>query len=340
MILIVLSIALLSTGIIFWWLRPGQVHLATITVTKQTLQNKIFASGEIKPAQRQVLMQAELSGSVDQIKVQVGQHVTKGQLLLTLQNETQSAALSAARTAVAEAQKTLNTVIAEQGTAPSGFQAQFQGTVASAKTSLASASAQLAQAKAAYDATLIHARLNGTVIMLNPNGIDLSGNAAPVIEVVGQQKRVVLQVSQVDAVHIKKGMKTAITTDAYPGKTWDGSVERVAPFASATNSGTGEVEVDVQVTTGFPVPFGYQVDVHIVSSTHKEVPVVPYSALIQAGSEYAVYVYQNHHVYKRIVTLGITTNTEVEVKTGLSVGDTVVLNPPATLHDGEAVSVS
>jgi HlyD family secretion protein len=80
------------------------------------------------------------------------------------------------------------------------------------------------------------------------------------------------------------------------------------------------------------------VDVRIISETHTQVPVVPYDALIPNGDGYAVFVYAAGHVRKVAVTLGITTDTVVEITRGVKPGERIVVNPPSNLQDGEAVT--
>jgi len=52
-------------------------------------------------------------------------------------------------------------------------------------------------------------------------------------------------------------------------------------------------------------------------------------------------VVENGKAVKRPVTVGLTAaNGEVEIRKGISVGDDLIVSPPATLHDGDAVKTS
>lgn len=340
-IIVVTAIAVMLAVLVYFLIRPREPHLKTAVVQRQTLQNKIFATGTIKPLSRQIVMPTQLTSPIDKMKVQVNQPVKAGDVLLTLQNSTQTAALNAAHVAVQQAQNALQEAKQEQAAAPIGFQPQFTGTISATRTSLSQAQAGLAQAQTAYDATVIKSKLDGTVVLVNSEGIGSDGTPAPVLEVVGLSKQIVTSLSEVDAVHIESGMGATVSSDAYPDKTWTAQVSRVAEFAAAGASGTGQVEVDLSVGPDLHVPLGYDVNVHIVTSMHKAVPVIPYAALTQnGGSTYAVYVYQAGRVHRIDVTLGITTDNLVEVTKGLQLNQIVVLNPPAALGDGEAVNVS
>ncbi|MCL6517400.1 efflux RND transporter periplasmic adaptor subunit [Alicyclobacillus sp.] len=334
--LLAVVVLALAAGAVVWRIYPRTPRVTTATAARTDLQQSIFAAGTVRPVDRQIVMPTNLMAPIERVAVSLGARVRKGQLLIQLQSETQQAALDAAKTSLQQAQASLDAALEQQSAAPPGFQGQFAGTVAQARSAVAQAQANLRQAQAAYDATQIRADLDGTVVLLNPTGLDSAGNAAPILEVVGDAKQIVTQVSEVDAVHIQRGMAADVTSEAFPGKTWHATVQQVALFATA-DSGGGQVEIDLAPPRDFPVPLGYQVDVHIISATHKGVVAVPYPALIQDADGYAVFVVRNGRAYRQPVQLGITTDTQVEVTRGLQAGDVVILNPPANLASGSAV---
>jgi multidrug efflux pump subunit AcrA (membrane-fusion protein) len=188
----------------------------------------------------------------------------------------------------------------------------------------------------------VRAKFDGIVLSVDEDGVDAGGNPAPVVQLVSADKQVVAQVSQVDAVRIRAGMTVRLSSDAYPNQSWTGEVARVADYATtAQTGGTGQVEVDIRPPAGFPVPVGYDLDVRIQRQTDTKALVVPYSALVPRGNGFGVWVVTPAHtVHEVAVTVGITTDTQVEVIKGLSAGQRVVINPPADLREGERVSVS
>lgn len=313
---VLLIVVLIIGGILYLFLRPRQPRVQLMTIRRATMQNQIFSSGNIQPLFRQIVMPSQLAVPLGKFNVQLGEHVKAGQVLITGQNQAQMAALTAAKSAVSSAQATMPT----------------------AQSQLAQAKAQLASAQSAYDATVVKAQFSGTVILLSHNGLASDLSPAPYLEVVSG-KKLAVNVSEVDAVQIHPGLTASLTSDAYPNQTWTGTVTAVQGFASTNSNGTAQVKVDLRVPANFPVPLGYQVDANIISTTHKQVPVISYQALVQDGNNYAVFVYQNGRVFKRQVTLGITNNSVVEVTKGLAAGTQVVVNPSATLTNNEAVTV-
>jgi len=332
-------VAVIIATILIFMLIPKHLQVAVYSVKRQTLQDKVFESGTVKSTERQIVMPSSLSAPIAHFDVQVGDKVQTGKTLIELQNAPQRAALNSQQQVLTSAQQAVQQAQNALQSAPSLLVPQLAAAVTNAKQGLAEAILQERQAQAAFDATLIRANFTGSVVIEHPNGIASDGSPAPVIEIVGQGRQVVCYVSEVDAIHIQKNMQAKLTSDAFPSRKWAATVIRVADYASQDSSGNGQVEVILRVPNDFPVPLGYQVDVNIISETHKEVPVVPYSAIIPDGSAYAVYTVQAGKVQKVDVTLGITTDTQVEVVKGIAPGQVVVLNPPATLVDNAQVSI-
>jgi RND family efflux transporter MFP subunit len=326
-------------GDIVWKRTHQTVRVQTTKVQLQTMQRVIFSSGTVKPSTRQLVNATDLSAPVSKLDVAVGNHVSKGQTVIELNNQTQLSAVSQAQNALAEANSAYARALQGYQSAPSILKQIWLPQVDAAQSAVVQAEGQLSTAQAQLGATKIKATMNGTVLVASASGIDASGNQSPILEIVGPSKQVVIELSEVDATHVDKGMKVSMTSDAYPNQTFRGTVSMVAPFAAQTQAGSGQVEVDVSPAGTFTVPYGYQMDCKISSATHKQVPTVPYGALVQQGTSYAVYTYAGGHVHLTSVQLGITNDNAVEVTSGVHAGQIILNNPPANLQDGEAVNV-
>lgn len=335
-IVILVSIA----TVVYVFLRPRVQNVQVGVVSRHTMTNTIFTSGTVKPTSRQIIYSSELAGPIQSFNVKVGESVKVGQVLFSTASNTAQAAVSAAASSLQSAQSTYSALYGQFQSSPPSVQAQLFGQLQSARSAIADAQAQLTQANAALAATRVSSTLSGYVLLENATGINSDGSMVPVIEVVGREKKIVVKVSEVDAVQLHAGLQATLTSDVYPGQTWPAKVTQVANYALANANGTGQVEVDLQPTGVFPMPLGYQVDVHIVSSVHHQVPAIPYSALVQNGDTYGVFVLHHRYVKLTNVSLGITDNTYVEIVKGLQVGEKIVLNPPTNLLSGAKVHVS
>lgn len=315
--------------------------MSAVSVRLRTMKNQVFESGTVKPVARQVVMSGSLPGTVQSVDVSTGQSVHKGQLLVTCSHATQSAALAQAQTQAADAERAYSDALSAYNTAPAAAQSYLKSALDNAQNAVDAANQAVSEAQAALSAQFIHAQMSGRVLMVNPDGTDASGAAAPYVEVVSTTKQIVTNVSEVDAVRMHTNMPVTITSDAYPNTHWSGRITNVAGFAAVDSSGSGQVQVTIgKLPKAFPAAFGYQVNIEITNETHRHVPSIPYSALVQSGNNYAVYVIDHGRVRKTKVTLGVTSNTAVEVTKGLHDGQQIVNSPSPNLHDGEAVTVS
>jgi len=138
-----------------------------------------------------------------------------------------------------------------------------------------------------------------------------------------------------------------IVTDAYPDKKYNGVVERISPLANRQKA-TVLVRVkvlspdellkpDMNATVSFLSPqkaAGTQGS----AAAGAEKPAIRVKAT--AIREGAVFVVENGKAIRRPVTVGLTaSNGDVEIKKGLSVGEDLIVSPPATLHDGDVVKM-
>jgi multidrug efflux pump subunit AcrA (membrane-fusion protein) len=68
-------------------------------------------------------------------------------------------------------------------------------------------------------------------------------------------------------------------------------------------------------------------------------PLIPQSAVHDDGGKKVVFLVKDDRLERRAVTLGGARGSDTEVVAGLMIGDTVVVNGPADLHDGQTVTI-
>jgi membrane fusion protein, macrolide-specific efflux system len=130
---------------------------------------------------------------------------------------------------------------------------------------------------------------------------------------------------------VKVGQRATITLDALPDEPLSGKVTFVAPVpTTATNTAT---TYDVTVTLDKQtegVTSGMTAKVEVETVRHEGVPIIP-AALIQtnkSGGTFVDKVGPDGQPVQAPVTLGLRTGTNIEVKTGLQLGDQVLEPAP------------
>lgn len=204
--------------------------------------------------------------------------------------------------------------------------------------------------QALEDATLV-APINGIVIFNAPSaqigggepaseGSAVSPQAAPFSVVDMEALTFIAEVDEADIDRVKPGMKVTVTLDSFPGVEFPTTVTRVNPAAQATATGGTVFEVEVALEgTDKNILLGMKGDADIEVSSRGSALTVPVEALFSEGGTDFVYLVKDGKLAKSEITVGATTDTEVEVLEGLAEGDVVALSGSTQYADGMAVRV-
>ena len=152
-----------------------------------------------------------------------------------------------------------------------------------------------------------------------------------------QTLRVYVAVPEIYAAFVKNGEQAKLTLDALPGETLTGTIVRNADAIDAT-SRTLNVEVDVANPTGHLLPGAYAF-VHLRVPPHPGSVTIPSNALLFRGEGLRAGVVRNGHVELTPISIGQDYGSTVEVISGLSARDTVIVNPSDSLANGAAVQL-
>jgi multidrug efflux pump subunit AcrA (membrane-fusion protein) len=149
--------------------------------------------------------------------------------------------------------------------------------------------------------------------------------------------RVFVNVPQSDLALVKTGSETAVTLREFPGRTFRGRIVRTSnAFDPATR--TLRVEIHVPNEDGALLP-GMYADVTFDGSKTQETLTVPTSAiLVRQGAQVVAVVGTDNKVVLKKVTLGRDSGREVEVLSGLTGGEQVVITPNDSVQEGATVS--
>jgi len=213
-----------------------------------------------------------------------------------------------------------------------------------AEANLAAADADIRRLREMQSFKHVVAPFSGVVTERNVNVGDLisapsSGAASKPVFVLTRTDRLRLyvQVPQVYALAIKPGMPVSVTQAEAPGRVIKAQVQRAAGAINVATR-TMQVEIDINdAADGQLLPGAYvQVSVPV---GERHVLVLPSNTLLfrPEGVHVAVFSADSRAHLKRI-EIGRHYGAEVEVTTGLSDADKVILNPPVTLAENDPVA--
>ncbi|MCC5912277.1 MAG: efflux RND transporter periplasmic adaptor subunit [Clostridiaceae bacterium] len=154
-----------------------------------------------------------------------------------------------------------------------------------------------------------------------------------------------INVSEYDIAKVEVGQIVTIETDAIPGESFEGMVERIAPVAKRMSTGqTTEtiipVTIKVKETDAVLKP-GFSVRTKIISEEKEDVLIVPFDTIItEANGAKVVFVVREGLLHKVEVQTGIESDFDVEIIDGLQEGDEIVANPSVSLQEGDTVIIN
>jgi RND family efflux transporter MFP subunit len=373
---VVAAVAVLAIGLWAWFGRakPVEVTTAVVTVAAQGsgAASVLDATGYVV-ARRMATVSAKMTGRVREVRIEEGQKVAAGEVMAVLDPVDADAArtlaadqLAAARASVAgkaaqlreaEANATrLGDLVRRQLVS----RAQFDQAVAqrdalraevawSQKTAEVAAS-QLQIAANGVDDTVVRAPFAGVVIAkaaqpgeivspLSAGGGFTRTGIGTIVDM--DSLEVEVDVSESYIGRVQPGMPVQAVLNAYPDWTIPAEVIAIIPTADRAKA-TVTVRIALKQKDARIVPdMGVRVSFleKAAPATEAAVPrtLVPAAAVRHDGDQDIVFVVRDGHAERRAVKVGAGNADPRQVQAGLSGGETVVLDPPAALHDGDAV---
>ena len=150
--------------------------------------------------------------------------------------------------------------------------------------------------------------------------------------------RVYIAVPEVYAGHLTTGEKVGLTMDAFPGETFNGTLERDSDNIDP-QSRTLNVEVDVDNADGRLLPGAY-VFVHLPVPANGGAVTIPSNTLLFRAEGLRVGVVRDAHVVLVPIVIGHDYGNTVEVTSGLDSQDAVIVDPSDSLTEGAVVQIA
>ena len=320
--------------------------LETIKPIKKEIDDEFIISGDVAPWQESIIG-SELSGvRVDEILVDVGQLVDKGQVLAILSSETILADLNIAKAEVLEAEANLNQAKENADRARSLDKTnalsvqqmnQYLTVEAIAKAKLESAIANLGLQKVRMEQTKIKAPDSGIVSdrRVAIGNIVSSGEMFKIISQEKLQWKPQVSVEKLDSIY--KGQ--VILINAKKGKVIKAKVSEISPKVNIeTRKATIIVDLTKDLHKGM-IHTGMFLN-GVINVGKKKALMIDKDALIIKDNNHYVFTIDDKNSVKRTeIEIGIKEDGLVDILSGLSLKDKIVKNPPTDLIDGEIVKI-
>ncbi len=370
----------------------------TAKVIEKDLVSHVLANGKLQPRNK-VDISANIAGQIVNLAVREGDPVEKGQFLLQIDQAQYKASAESSEANLQSLLHDRDAARSNQEQAQYDFdqsrrsfedslipEAEFQrsrSALESAKAGHQAAIGRVEQARASLEGardslekTTIRAPLSGMITSLPVHEgevavIGTMNNPGTVLMTISDlgEMDADLAVDETDIPRLAIGHQASLTIDAYPDRTFEGTVREVgsspirpgSEAATRTGSVTTEaIDFEVKVSLLDPperIRPGFSVSAEIETGHATGVPVVPIQALVtrDAGGpggkgpnpatgavEEGVYVLEGDTVRFTPIEAGLTGSLEIQVIRGLQPGQEIVTGPFRALRelsDGDLVRV-
>jgi len=208
------------------------------------------------------------------------------------------------------------------------------------RAALAQAEANVAYIQSQIFQTVVRAPFDGIVTarLLDPGAFTGPNQA---IVRVSQLSTVFVNASvpESDLGFVRPGLRAVVTSASLPGRSYAGAISSVNPTPA---NGTFSYRARMRLSNpGGALRGGMLVTLEIVRDRRRNVPVVPRAALATLSGTSGVYLVSNGHAKFVPVTLGLATDTAVQISgPGIGTGTLVIVTRPDALQDGSPVLAS
>jgi HlyD family secretion protein len=364
-LLVLIAIAAVGFGGYYGWQNWQKANAAaatperptTATVELRSINFSVNAAGEIAPAE-QVSVRPEINGKVDQLPVDLGDHLKKGDLLFKLDDKELQQQRSSNVIDIEKAKLNLQKAErdhkrAQQMVADKLISQELYDDTKTAydlaKNSLESAQRALAIIDEHLTKTEVRAPFNCTVLTRPVSigqavsGSDGFNGGTEVLTIADLNAMIInAQVNQADVPRLKVGETVEVTVEAVPGLRARGTVQRISPQAIIKNNIKGYPSRIVLTNVDERIRPGMTANVKIPVASANNVTAVPLAAVFTEKNpdtsqmERFVYVQQGETFDKRNVKVGVSDFTSAEIQEGLKPGDVVSLELPKEEREKKA----
>jgi len=326
----------------------------------------VLAASGYLVARRKAVVSAKIQGRLAELKVDEGSRVREGEVIARLESGDYEAQVARARASVAHAEADL----AEQERQARVARGLTQEKVASqdsleaaesrvrlAQAALAQARADVGYAEAQLANTRIRAPFTGVVVKKMaevgesvapiPPGVNLSTSSGAVVALADLDTlELEADVSESNVARLVPDQPAEVTVEAFPDRTYKAVLRQVIPTADRTKA-TVQVKVtlldkdpqlrpEMSAKVQFLEPRKPEAQASAIPSA---VITAPAAAVVQRDGRPVVFEVVQGHARQRGVVPGPERQGQVVVKEGLQGTETLVVRPPDSLRDGDAVRI-
>ena len=285
-------------------------------------------------AENEVKVLAEAEGRVEQLHVEEGQWVEKGELLAALARDNEQIAFDKAEVKLANA-----TAVFERARRLSEQGLTTQEDLDKATMDHRVAQQELAEASWNLEKTEIRAPFDGRVTKRNitlGQPVRIGDELFTVTDFDPLISRIFLP--EKDIIGLEVGRSVRITLKAKDDVEFEGRIRQISPVVD-TSTGTVKLTLEAIHPPAEVRPGGF-VNIAIVRETRPDAILLPREAVVRELQSAHVFVVKDDNTAeRRDITLGLEEGDHLEVTSGLESGEMVVVAGQGGLKNGKTIKI-
>ena len=302
----------------------------TELVEAEQVSDMAVFSADLLPMRRATLA-AEVPGNVEELRVELGDRVRKGQTLALIDTRALRQQVAESEAFYTQAQDRFER--AEKLLAKRSItKEQHIDAVASRDV----AEARLASVRLSLEKSEVKAPWAGHVAAKRVEVGDYAGPGQPLIELVAMERlKVKAPASAADVPFLRVGVPVVVKVDVFPGEEFAGEVVRLgAELDSGTRTLDIEAEIDNSDLRLRPGLFGRM---ELQRRELSDALLVPLTAVVDFENQKVVYVVADGRAQRRVVSLGPVVGARVVIEDGVVSGERLVVAGQQRVADGQQV---
>jgi len=309
------------------------INIRVTTAAKTTLENTSPLTGRLEPIEEVTLI-PKAAGEVTNVYVELGQKVTKGTILFELDKTQAATAYNQAKASYNDAQLNFSRMETLYREGAVSLQQYEQ-----AKTAYTIARESYTAAGDGISNYVVTAPIDGYITSIN---VDVGGIASQAVAAatIANIDKLEIDTSISEAIinKIKVGDKVKVLVASVSNTPFSGTVTALSP-APATGSLTYPMKVTLDNETAEVKP-GMFAEVIVTSDKTVDVIALPSNAvLIKSGKTVVAAIEDGDRVVFKEVVVGVDNGELAEIKSGIKVGDTIVIEGQYYLEENSEFSI-
>lgn len=310
-----------------------RIPVSVATVVEEPLRVGLIKTGLVTPFKEAKVLSVT-SGNIAHLRFSLGDNVNKGQVLAVIDTHIQELDLQKKESYAMKLKRDLQTY-----TELLEGKAATQEKVNEISQNYSDAVNQVQQLRRQIADASIKAPTSGIISTKPVEEGMYVGTGGEITTVVNLSHiKIHADMTESEVYQVSPGQEVKITTDVYPGRSFQGTVSFISPQANQAYN--YEVEITADNDNNFPLRSGTFVAADFSRQTSRNVMLIPREALNETTQNASVYVAKDGRAILQHIKVGGEYGSNVYVLEGLRIGDQVVTSGQINLRNGSLINIS